>query len=78
MKHTLLNNKARNHPHYSTAQQFLEKIDHLREYFLPVTYLEPKKLFTENRLDTKYRVDFLENILEQFWEMFVAEIMQKL
>ena len=55
MKHTLLNNKARNHPHYSTAQQFLEKIDHLREYFLPVTYLEPKKLFTENRLDIKYR-----------------------
>lgn len=64
MANILLNNKARNHPHYTTIQQFLERMDHLREYFLPVKSLDPKKLFTANRLDIEYRINFLTNVLE--------------
>ena len=64
MANSLLNNNARNHPHYTTIQQFLERLDHLREYFLPVKSLDPKKLFTENRLDIEYRINFLTNVLE--------------
>ena len=62
MTDTLLNNKARNHSHYSTIQKFLERVDHFREFFLPIKSLDPKKLFTSNRLDIEYRVNFLENI----------------
>jgi hypothetical protein len=65
MTDTLLNNKARNHSHYSTIQKFLERVDHFREFFLPIKSLDPKKLFTSNRLDIEYRVNFLENILEK-------------
>ena len=64
MTHTLLNNNARNHSHYSAKQRFLEKMDHFREIFLPVTSIDPKKLFTANRLDIEYRINFLTNILE--------------
>jgi hypothetical protein len=60
----LLNNNARNHSHYSSKQQFLEKIDHLKEYFLFTKSLDPAKLFTENRLDIQYRVNFLKNIFD--------------
>lgn len=63
MTDNLLNNKARNHSHYTLYQQFLEKIDHSREFFLPVKFLHPTKLFTPNRLDIKYRINFLENVL---------------
>lgn len=58
-----LDNKARNHSHYTTSQRFLEKIDHIREFFLPKQFLDPKKLFTSNRLDIEYRINFLENVL---------------
>ena len=64
MTDSLLNNKARNHPHYTTTQRFLERLDHFREYFLPIKYLDPKKLFTANRLDIEYRINFLKNVLE--------------
>ena len=65
MANMLLDNKARNHPHYTSTQQFLERIDHLREFFLPTKFLDPKKLLTSNRLDIKYRINFLEIVLEK-------------
>tara|TARA_A100001037_G_C14929359_1_gene535309 strand:- start:90 stop:683 length:594 start_codon:yes stop_codon:yes gene_type:complete len=61
----LLDNNARNHSHYTTSQRFLEKIDHLREFFLPIKFLDPKKLLTLNRLDIEYRINFLNNVLEK-------------
>ncbi len=65
MTSILLDNKARNHSHYTTLQRFLERIDHLREIFLPIKFLDPKKLLTSNRLDIEYRINFLENVLEK-------------
>lgn len=62
---SLLDNKARNHSHYTKTQQFLERIDHFRENFLPISHIDPNLLFTKNRLDIDYRKIFLIDVLEK-------------
>jgi len=59
------NNRARTHHDLTFFQSFLEKIDHFHEKIIKTTYLDPKKLLTDNRKDIEYRCKFLFDVIER-------------
>ena len=50
------------------SNSFLWKLDNIKKKFSKTSLIAPEKLFTENRKDIDYRIQFLQNVLEKKYQ----------